>query len=186
MTGEWRLGVLQTDHCEGLTFAPYIGPIGRACSAYPPMSASQGNACLNRMTPAPNTIDAAIMRAFFGIPALLEQAPALILRGRTLDCECRLGPMDHPFHVSIRGGRIIDLTPAPVLMRSWRFSYRASPAAWAEYWKPMPRPGWHDLLALTKREEATLEGDLHPFMAHLQYFKDVLALPRLHVSAVST
>ena len=23
-----------------------------------------------------------------------------------------------------------------------------------------------------------LEGDLHPFMAHLQYFKDLLALPR--------
>ena len=50
--------------------------------------------------------------------------------------------------------------------------------AWAEYWQPAPRPGWHDLLALTKRREAMLEGDLHPFMAHLQYFKDVLALPR--------
>ena len=32
----------------------------------------------------------------------------------------------------------------------------------------MPRPGWHDLLALTKRGEALLEGDLHPFMANLQ------------------
>lgn len=111
---------------------------------------------------------------------LLEQDPALIARGRTLDCECLLGPIDHPFHVSIRAGRITDLTPAPVLMRSWRFSYRASSAAWAEYWKPAPRPGWHDLLALTKREQATLEGDLHPFMTHLQYFKDVLALPRTH------
>ena len=49
-------------------------------------------------------------------------------------------------------GRIVDLTPAPVLMRSWRFSYRATSMAWAEYWKPVPRPGWHDLLALTKRE----------------------------------
>jgi hypothetical protein len=150
------------------------------------MSALQGSACLKRMTPAPDATDAAIIKAFSGIPTLLEQAPALILRGRTLDCECRLGPIDHPFHVSIRGGRIIDLTPAPVLMRSWRFSYRASPAAWAEYWKPMPRPGWHDLLALTKRDEATLEGDLHPFMAHLQYFKDVLALPRQQGSAVPT
>jgi hypothetical protein len=147
----------------------------------------QENACLKRMTPAPNVIDdAAIIQAFAGIPALLEQDPALIYRGRTLDCECLLGPVDHPFHVSIRGGSIVDLTPAPVLMRSWRFSYRASAAAWAEYWKPAPRPGWHDLLALTKREEATLEGDLHPFMAHLQYFKDVLALPRLHRSAVPT
>jgi len=65
-----------------------------------------------------------------------------------------------------------------------RFSYRASSAAWAEYWKPVPAPGWHDLLALTKREEATLEGDLHLFMTHLQYFKDVLALPRLQPSVV--
>jgi len=121
---------------------------------------------------------------FAGIPALLDQDQALILRGRTLDCECLLGPTDHPFHVSIHGGRITDLTPAPVLMRSWRFSYRASALAWAEYWNTTPRPGWHDLLALTKRKEASLEGDLHPFMAHLQYFKDVLALPRLHRSVV--
>jgi hypothetical protein len=149
------------------------------------MSASQENACLKRMTPSPNATDAVIM-AFAGIPALLDRAPALILRGRALDCECLLGPLDHPFHVSIRGGRIVDLAPAPVLMRFWRFSYRASPIAWAEYWKPAPRPGWHDLLALTKRDEAVLEGDLHPFMTHLQYFKDMLALPRLHHAAVAS
>jgi hypothetical protein len=70
------------------------------------------------------------------------------------------------------------MTKQPALMRSWRFSYCASAAAWNEYWQPMPRPGWHDLLALTKRGEAVLEGELHPFMAHLQYFKDLLALPR--------
>ena len=140
---------------------------------------------MKRMTPSPNATDAVIM-AFAGIPALLDRAPALILRGRALDCECLLGPLDHPFHVSIRGGRIVDLAPAPVLMRSWRFSYRASPIAWAEYWKPAPRPGWHDLLALTKRDEAVLEGDLHPFMMHLQYFKDMLALPRLHHAAVAS
>lgn len=131
----------------------------------------------------PSQSDADIIRTFAALPDLLERAPALIARGRTLDCECLLGPTDHPFHVSIRAGRITDLTPAPVLMRSWRFSYRASSAAWAEYWKPAPRPGWHDLLALTKREQAALEGDLHPFMTHLQYFKDLLALPRAHRSA---
>ena len=137
---------------------------------------------LKRMTSPSNASDA-VIGMFAAIPALLDRAPALIRRGQTLDCECLLGPMDQPFHASIRGGRIIDLTPAPVLMRSWRFAYRASPTAWTEYWKPMPRPGWHDLFALTKREEAVLEGDLHPFMAHLQYFKDVLALPRLQASA---
>jgi hypothetical protein len=130
------------------------------------------------MSSASNATEASVMGAFAQIPAFLDQTPALIARGRFLDCECLLGPTRHPFHVSIRQGRIVDLAPAPVLMRSWRFSYRASSAAWAEYWQAMPKPGFHDLLALTKRGEAVLEGDLHPFIAHLQYFKDVLALPR--------
>ena len=131
------------------------------------------------MKSASNAVtDAAVIQAFATIPALLDQTPALIARGRFLDCECLLGPNENPFHVSIRQGRIIDLTPAPVLMRSWRFSFRASATAWAAYWQPVPQPGWHDLLALTKRGEAVLEGDLHPFMVHLQYFKDLLALPR--------
>jgi hypothetical protein len=131
-----------------------------------------------------NATDAAVIRAFAGIPALLDQAPGLIARGRFLDCECLLGPANHAFHISIRQGRIVDLTPSPVLMRSWRFSYRASPEAWAAYWQPAPRPGFHDLLSLTKRGEAVLEGDLHPFMTNLQYFKDVLALPRRDFAAV--
>jgi hypothetical protein len=105
------------------------------------------------MSSVSNATDAAVIKAFAAIPALLEQTPALIVRGRFLDCECLLGPTDHSFHASIRAGRIVELVPAPVLMRSWRFSYSAQPAAWAEYWKPMPRPGWHDLLALTKRGE---------------------------------
>ena len=137
------------------------------------------------MISASDATDAAVVKAFATIPALLEQTPALVMRGRFLDCDCLLGPMGRPFHVSIRAGRITDLTQAPVLMRSWRFSYRATPAAWAEYWQALPKPGWHDLLALTKRGEAVLEGDLHPFMAHLQYFKDLLALPRLDAATVS-
>jgi hypothetical protein len=141
---------------------------------------------LEPMISASNATDAAIIEAFAGIPALLDQTPALILRGRLLDCDCLLGPASHAFHASIRHGRIVDLTPSPVLMRSWRFAYRASVTAWAEYWQPAPRPGFHDLLALTKRGEAVLEGDLHPFMAHLQYFKDVLALPRRHFAMVTS
>ncbi len=141
---------------------------------------------LERMISASDVTDAAVIRAFAGIPALLDQTPALILRGRFLDCDCLIGPVGHPFHASIRTGRIVELAPAPGLMRSWRFAFRASPLAWAEYWQVAPRPGFHDLLALTKRGEAALEGDLHPFMAHLQYFKDVLALPRRHFAMVSS
>jgi hypothetical protein len=129
------------------------------------------------MTQTPDT--PALIKSFSALPALLEAAPTLVARGRFLDCDCRLGLIDQPFFVSIRAGRIAEFIAQPALMRSWRFSCRATPLAWTEYWKPMPKPGWHDLLALTKRGEAVIEGDLHPFMTHLQYFKDLLALPRL-------
>jgi hypothetical protein len=119
-----------------------------------------------------------VTEAFAQLPALLEGDAALIQRGRLLDVDCLLGSTEQAFHVAIRAGRIIDMVPAPVLMRSWTFGYRATPEAWTAFWQPMPKAGWHDLLSLTKRGEATLEGDIRPFMTHLQYFKDLLALPR--------
>ncbi len=146
------------------------------------MSASAGRQ--NSAPPVAFT-EAAVIEAFKTIPDLLAGDAALVERGWMLDIDCLLGPAVQPFHVSIRAGRIVDMTPAPVLMRSWRFAYRASPTAFAAYWQPTPAPGWHDLLSLTKRGEATLEGDIHPFMTHLQYFKDLLALPRFRAGAAS-
>jgi hypothetical protein len=119
-----------------------------------------------------------VTEAFSQIPALLERDAALIQRGRFLDVDCLLGSTTQAFHVAIRAGRIIDMVAAPVLMRSWTFGYRATPDAWTAFWQPMPKAGWHDLLSLTKRGDATLEGDIKPFMTNLQYFKDLLALPR--------
>jgi hypothetical protein len=119
-----------------------------------------------------------VSEAFSQIPALLERDAALIQRGRFLDVDCLLGSTTQAFHVAIRAGRIIDMVSAPVLMRSWTFGYRATPDAWTAFWQPMPKAGWHDLLSLTKRGEAKLEGDIKPFMTNLQYFKDLLALPR--------
>jgi hypothetical protein len=135
--------------------------------------------------PTPWDDEAEILAAFAKLPMLLDADAALVARGCRLNVACLLGPKDHPFHVSFVAGRIVDMAPAPILMRSWCFSYRASPAAWAEFWRPIPRPGWHDLLALTKSGEAILEGDLLPFMTHLQYFKDVLALPRTKAGAAA-
>lgn len=115
---------------------------------------------------------------FEQLPTLLERDPALVARGRFLDVDCLLGSTEQAYHVAIRAGRITDMVAAPVLVRSSAFSYRATPAAWTAFWQPMPKAGWHDLLSLTKRGEAVLEGDIKPFMTHLQYFKDLLALPR--------
>jgi hypothetical protein len=127
--------------------------------------------------------EARIAAAFTDLPALLDADAALVARGSLLNAACLLGSKDYPFYVAFAAGRIVELAPASVPTRSFCFSYRASPAAWTEFWKPVPRPGWHDLLALTKNGEAVLEGDLLPFMTHLQYFKDLLALPRARIGA---
>ena len=50
--------------------------------------------------------------------------------------------------------------------------------AWDTFWLPVPPPGYHDLLAMLKRRRLRIEGNLHPFMANLLYFKDVMAAPR--------
>jgi hypothetical protein len=126
-----------------------------------------------------------VTRIFATLPALLDADTKLLHAGRWLSVDCLLGPSDRPFLVSIRAGRIAEMSALPKTMPSWRFGYTASPQAWIEYWRPEPKPGWHDLLALTKRGEAHLAGDLHPFMTHLQYFKDLLALPRSAAAGTS-
>jgi hypothetical protein len=135
-------------------------------------------AAASNRTMACSAVDQVVTDRFAAIPRWLEADADLIRAGEWLNVDCLLGPIGKPWLVSIRLGRITAMSAAPKLMPSWRFAYTASAAAWTEYWRPEPKPGWHDLLALTKRGEASLEGDLHPFMTHLQYFKDLLALPR--------
>jgi len=99
-------------------------------------------------------------------------------RGRWVDTECRVEIGAEPFHLVIRGGELEEFAHGPRLMRSVAFSVRGSDEAWQRHWQRVPEPGWHDLFALTKRGVAALDGDLRPLLQNLQYFKDLLALPR--------
>jgi hypothetical protein len=115
---------------------------------------------------------------FTRLPQLLASDGDLLRRGRWLTVECRVDIGQEPFFLSIREGALASFDRGPKLMRSTAFSFRATDEAWANYWKPMPDPGWHDLFGLTKRGVASMEGDLRPLLQNLQYFKDLLALPR--------
>lgn len=98
-------------------------------------------------------------------------------RGRWLSTRCLISLGTEQLLVDIQQGRITVPTSWPPLT-SWRFALHGSTAAWTQHWQSPPPPGWHDLLALAKGGELRIEGDLHPFMSHLQYFKDLLARPR--------
>ncbi len=119
------------------------------------------------------------------LAALLERLPELANRDRRLVWEGRFFSADLLLGIdglqrllSVREGRVTGFERGPLLMRSWCFAIRASAQAWSRFWQPVPAPGWHDLFALTKRGAASVEGELTPLMANLQYVKDLLALPR--------
>ena len=115
---------------------------------------------------------------FTRLPQLLARDSDLLRRGRWLKVECRVDVGNEPFFLSIRDGALASFDRGAKLMRSTVFSFRATDEAWANYWKPVPDAGWHDLFALTKRGAASMEGELRPLLQNLQYFKDLLALPR--------
>ncbi|HTR85121.1 MAG TPA: hypothetical protein VMI56_11635 [Reyranella sp.] len=115
---------------------------------------------------------------FAAIPTLLAADADLLRRGRWLTVEARIDIGNEPFFLSIADGALKGFERGARLMRSTAFSFTATDEAWTNYWEPMPAPGWHDLFALTKRGVASMAGDLRPLLQNLQYFKDLLALPR--------
>jgi hypothetical protein len=115
---------------------------------------------------------------FARLPDLLAADTDLRRRGQWLSVDCRIDIGSEPFYLTIRDGELSDLERGPQLMRATAFSIRGTDEAWQRHWQRLPEPGWHDLFALTKRGAAAIEGDVRPLLQNLQFFKDLLALPR--------
>jgi hypothetical protein len=115
---------------------------------------------------------------FARLPDLLAADSDLRRRGHWLSIDCRVDIGDEPFYLTLREGDLEELVRGPRLLRSVTFSVTGTDEAWRRHWQQVPEPGWHDLFALTKRGSASFDGDLRPLLQNLQYFKDLLALPR--------
>jgi hypothetical protein len=117
-----------------------------------------------------------------GIAAMLpERANAnveLVRRGRFLEVTFLLEIGTNAYLIRIHRGRLESMEPGPHIQPRWTFALRAPAAAWAKFWQAVPPPGAHDLIAMLKSGDLRLEGDQHPFIANLRYFKELLALPR--------
>jgi hypothetical protein len=98
-------------------------------------------------------------------------------RGAWLQARVLIGLGGETLLLRIERG-VLTMQDALPPLTAWDFAIRGTAQAWAQFWRQPPPPGWHDLLALTKRGEMRIEGNLQPLMANLQYFKDLLALPR--------
>jgi hypothetical protein len=136
--------------------------------------------CILRMTTDPISRQQTELAARFAdaVPRRVNADAHLVWRGRTLNARCLVQIGAKPFLLEIEAGRVGNCRSELPLPGSWDFAVRGSVQAWAGLWQDPPPAGWHDIFALSKRGEMSFEGNLQPFMAHLQYIKDVLALPR--------
>jgi len=112
------------------------------------------------------------------IAELVNSDEKLVHRGRFVQTTFLLEIGNLDYLIRIVDGRIVAVTAGPFVTPNYSFALRAPREAWETFWQEVPPPGFNDLFALFKRGLLRIEGDLHPFMANLLYFKEVLAALR--------
>jgi hypothetical protein len=112
------------------------------------------------------------------IPRHVNADANLVRRGRFVDTTFMIAIDDAYTLIRVQEGRITKVTPGPFITPDYSFALRASREVWEKFWQPLPPLGFTDVFALVKQKLMRVEGDIHPFMANLLYFKDVLAAPR--------
>ena len=112
------------------------------------------------------------------IANLVNADAKLVRRGRFVDTTFMLAIDDAYTLIRIQEGRVTKVTPGPFITPDYSFALRASRDVWEKFWQPLPPLGFTDIFALVKQKLMRVEGDIHPFMSNLLYFKDVLASPR--------
>lgn len=99
----------------------------------------------------------------------------LVRRGKHVNTTFLIA-IDNTDHlVSVSEGKITGIKPGPFITPNYSFALRASRKSWEKLLSPKPIPGFTDIFALVKKKLLRIEGDLHPFMSNLLYFKGVLA-----------
>jgi hypothetical protein len=112
------------------------------------------------------------------IARLVNADAGLIRRGRFVDTTFLIAIDDADTLIRIQDGRVTKVTPGPFITPDYSFALRASREVWEKFWQPLPPLGFTDIFALIKTKLMRVEGDIHPFMSNLLYFKDVIASPR--------
>jgi hypothetical protein len=99
----------------------------------------------------------------------------LVRRGKYVNTAFLIAVDDTDHIIRIEHGRLVSITPGPFITPNYSFALRASRDSWDKLWSAAPISGYTDIFALVKKKLLRIEGDLHPFMSNLLYFKGVLA-----------
>jgi hypothetical protein len=116
------------------------------------------------------------------IAELVNADANLVRRGRFVNTTFMIVIDDADYLIRIADGRVVSVTAGPFITPHYSFALRASRDAWEKFWQPLPPLGFTDIFALVKTKRLRVEGDLHPLMSNLLYFKDVLTSLRKEAS----
>ena len=86
-----------------------------------------------------------------------------------------ISTIEHEYLVNIEKGIVKNVEEGPFVMPSYVFKLTASKTEWLKFLQHTPQPGSHDIIAMLRRKVLKFDGDLHPLMSHLLYFKLLLA-----------
>ena len=86
-----------------------------------------------------------------------------------------ISTIEHEYLVNIEKGIVKKVEEGPFVMPSYVFKLTASKNEWLKFLQHTPQPGSHDIIAMLRRKVLKFDGDLHPLMSHLLYFKLLLA-----------
>lgn len=107
-----------------------------------------------------------------GLMARANADPILMRRARFLDIDFGLDLGEGPALIRVARGKV-STEPMGSVRPAFRIS--ASKEAWAEFMKPMPKPGFHHLMAMNEHRHARLEGDVYPLLVNMFFVTGLLS-----------
>lgn len=108
----------------------------------------------------------------------LNASPHLLRLGRLFSETVLLEVDGAEFYLTFRDGRLEQIAEGPSRKMPWRFALRTDAAALAQFWQPLPKPGFHDIFGLVKIGRGRIDGDILCLVKNLRFFKEFMALAR--------
>ena len=104
-----------------------------------------------------------------------EKRSQLSMMAQYLNTCFMISTIENEYLVNIEKGVVKNVEEGPFVMPSYVFKLTAPKNEWIKFLQNTPQPGSHDIIAMLRRKVLKFEGDLHPLMSHLLYFKLLLA-----------
>ena len=104
-----------------------------------------------------------------------EQRNQLSIMAQYLNTNFMINTLENEYLINIEKGVVTSVQEGPFVMPSYNFKLTAPKDEWLKFLQPIPQPGSHDIIAMLRRKVLKFDGDLHPLMSHLLYFKLLLA-----------